>query len=237
MQIKPVTKQHLPEYAEVIRQSFATVAQDFGFTRENCPNHTSFVTDETLRRKIKPGYYPYACFADGKIIAFVALTDIGGGVFELSDLAVLPAHRHLKCGKALLDYCKEEVARRGGSKIELSIIDDNTRVKDWYTAHGFVHTDTKRYASVPFLVGHMEWVEKSNYPIPLGVYRHYKGNHYEVLGFARHSETLEDMVIYKALYGERATWVRPLSMWDNPIEVNGETVKRFEYIGDTPAQS
>jgi len=69
-------------------------------------------------------------------------------------------------------------------------------------------------------------------PIPLGVYRHYKGNQYEVVGFVKHSETLEDMVVYKALYGERGTWVRPLSMWENPIEVDGKTVKRFEYVGD-----
>ena len=68
-------------------------------------------------------------------------------------------------------------------------------------------------------------------PIPLGVYRHYKGNQYEVIGFAKHSETLEDMVIYKALYGERGTWVRPLSMWDNHIEVDGKTAKRFENVG------
>ena len=68
--------------------------------------------------------------------------------------------------------------------------------------------------------------------IALGIYRHYKGNQYEVIGFARHSETLEDMVIYKALYGERGTWVRPLSMWENPIEQGGKTVKRFEYVGN-----
>lgn len=68
------------------------------------------------------------------------------------------------------------------------------------------------------------------HPIPLGLYQHYKGNRYEVIGFAKHSETLEDMVVYKALYGERGTWVRPLSMWENPIEVNGKTVKRFEYV-------
>ena len=67
-------------------------------------------------------------------------------------------------------------------------------------------------------------------PIPLGIYRHYKGNQYEVVGFAKHSETLEDMVIYTALYGEGGTWVRPLSMWDNPIEVDGKIVKRFEHI-------
>jgi len=68
-------------------------------------------------------------------------------------------------------------------------------------------------------------------PILLGVYRHYKGNRYEVIGFAKHSETLEDMVIYKALYGERKAWVRPLSMWENEVEVDGKTVKRFEYEG------
>ena len=69
-------------------------------------------------------------------------------------------------------------------------------------------------------------------PIPLGVYRHYKGAQYEVIGFAKHSESLEDMVIYKALYGERGAWVRPLSMWENSIEVDGKTVKRFEFIGE-----
>lgn len=67
-------------------------------------------------------------------------------------------------------------------------------------------------------------------PIPLGVYNHYKGKQYEVVGFAKHSETLEDMVIYKALYGEGGTWVRPLSMWENLIEVDGKTVKRFEIV-------
>jgi len=70
-------------------------------------------------------------------------------------------------------------------------------------------------------------------PIPFGIYRHYKGNQYEVIGFAKHSETLEDMVVYKALYGEHGVWVRPLSMWDNPINVDGKTVKRFEYIGES----
>ena len=69
--------------------------------------------------------------------------------------------------------------------------------------------------------------------IPLGVYRHYKGNEYEVIGFAKHSETFDDMVIYKALYGERGMWVRPLSMWDNLIEIDGKTVKRFEYVGES----
>ena len=73
--------------------------------------------------------------------------------------------------------------------------------------------------------------------IPLGIYRHYKGNEYEVVGFARHSETLEDMVIYRALYNDGGTWVRPLSMWENPVEVDCVTVKRFEYVGESKKSS
>lgn len=69
--------------------------------------------------------------------------------------------------------------------------------------------------------------------IPLGVYRHFKGNYYRVVGFAKHSETLEDLVVYTPLYGQRATWVRPLSMWEETVTVGDQTVKRFTYIGDT----
>ncbi|MCL2842511.1 MAG: DUF1653 domain-containing protein [Oscillospiraceae bacterium] len=65
--------------------------------------------------------------------------------------------------------------------------------------------------------------------LPIGIYRHYKGNQYEVVGIAKHSETLEDMVVYRALHGDGGTWVRPLFMWEELIEVNGEAVKRFEY--------
>jgi len=69
-------------------------------------------------------------------------------------------------------------------------------------------------------------------PIKLGVYRHYKGNKYEVVGFARHSETLEDMVIYQALYGDGETWVRPLYIWSESVDIDGKAVKRFEYVGE-----
>ncbi len=64
----------------------------------------------------------------------------------------------------------------------------------------------------------------------IGRYRHFKGNEYEVLYIAKHSETLEEMVVYRALYGERGIWVRPLSMWNETVEYNGAWVKRFEYI-------
>lgn len=65
-----------------------------------------------------------------------------------------------------------------------------------------------------------------NPPAP-GIYRHYKGQHYEVLGLAHHSETEEALVVYRALYGEYRLWVRPLSMFNQSVERNGQTVPRF----------
>jgi len=62
-----------------------------------------------------------------------------------------------------------------------------------------------------------------------GIYRHYKGNMYQVTGLAKHSETLEEMVVYTALYGGNETWVRPLSMWNDLVDIDGSKVKRFEY--------
>ena len=67
--------------------------------------------------------------------------------------------------------------------------------------------------------------------VTLGKYRHFKGNEYEVIGTGKHSETLEEMVIYRALYGDGETWIRPLSMFMGEVEVNGKKVPRFEYIG------
>ena len=67
--------------------------------------------------------------------------------------------------------------------------------------------------------------------IRLGKYRHFKGKEYEVIGVAKHSESLEEMVVYRALYGEGGLWVRPASMWDEEVEKDGVRYKRFTFIG------
>ena len=65
-----------------------------------------------------------------------------------------------------------------------------------------------------------------------GRYRHFKGKEYEVLGVARHSETDEELVVYRALYGDFGLWVRPVSMWNEAVERDGKTFHRFTYIGE-----
>ena len=68
--------------------------------------------------------------------------------------------------------------------------------------------------------------------IRMGIYRHFKGNLYEVQAIAKHSETQEDYVVYKALYGEGGLWVRPAAMFAEKIERDGRVMDRFEFLRD-----
>ncbi|MEW4526321.1 DUF1653 domain-containing protein [Maioricimonas sp. JC845] len=65
-----------------------------------------------------------------------------------------------------------------------------------------------------------------------GRYRHYKGNDYIVIGVARHSETEEELVVYRTDYGEKSLWVRPRTMFEETVDVDGERVPRFRFISD-----
>ena len=65
-----------------------------------------------------------------------------------------------------------------------------------------------------------------------GIYKHYKGNRYKVIGTAKHSETLEELVVYQQLYGEMGLWVRPLTMFNESVEMEGKQVPRFEWLSN-----
>ena len=75
-------------------------------------------------------------------------------------------------------------------------------------------------------------MQELQYPVRPGRYSHFKGNEYQVLGVARHSETEEEMVVYRALYGEGGLWVRPAAMWLENVTRDGVTQPRFTYIGE-----
>ncbi|MDB6061690.1 MAG: hypothetical protein JWM78_1793 [Verrucomicrobiaceae bacterium] len=69
--------------------------------------------------------------------------------------------------------------------------------------------------------------------LPRGRYRHFKGNLYEVIATAKHSETQDDYVVYRALYGEHGLWVRPLAMFIEQVQRDGKTFPRFEFLPDS----
>lgn len=72
--------------------------------------------------------------------------------------------------------------------------------------------------------------------LPLGLYQHYKGNFYNLIGCCRHSETEEELVVYQALYGDYGLWVRPLNLFLETVEINGKTLPRFKFIKTTFGQ-
>lgn len=74
--------------------------------------------------------------------------------------------------------------------------------------------------------------EEAIQTIPLGKYRHFKGNEYEVIGIAKHSENEEAMVVYRALYGDGILWIRPADMWNETIKRDGKTILRFTKIDE-----
>jgi len=152
-----VTKDNLPECLNVIHQSFATVAADFGLTEENCPKHTSFIPISYLETQMKWGWLMFGLYTDERIIGYMSLSKEADKAYELHNLAVLPEFRNLGFGTQLLDYAKETVKSLGGSKIKIGIIEESAVLKNWYIAKGFEHAGTKKFDHLPFTSGYLEW--------------------------------------------------------------------------------
>ncbi|HWQ76187.1 MAG TPA: GNAT family N-acetyltransferase [Syntrophomonas sp.] len=154
--IKQIKAGDLPACLDVIHKSFQTVADEFGLTSENCPTNGAFMPLTRLENDYKKGDQMYGLYEGDNIVGFVQLVKKENGVFELEKLAVLPEHRHKGYGKQLLRFSAETVSELGRTVIVIGIIEENTRLKDWYTQNGFIHTGTKAFSHLPFTVGFME---------------------------------------------------------------------------------
>lgn len=154
--IRQLKYSDLKSCLSVIHESFATVAKEYNLTEQNCPNHTSLIKLEKLQNQYKKGTRMFGYFCDDNIVGYVSLTKIDNFTYELNHLAVVPDYRHKGYGKELMDYCKAKVKELGGGKITIGIIEENSILKDWYTAYGFTHTGTQKFEHLPFAVGFME---------------------------------------------------------------------------------
>lgn len=156
--IRPVSMQDLNECAAVIRESFQTVADALGITKENAPRFTAFaVTQERLLSQLTQEKRPmFAYFDEGKIIGYYSLAFPEDGVCELNNLCVLPYCRHAGIGERLLADAQMRSVRLGCRKMVLGIVEENRRLRAWYEEKGFVHTGTKKFDFFPFTCGYME---------------------------------------------------------------------------------
>lgn len=156
--IQRIGKENIPECVMVIRESFLTVAEEFGFTPENAPRFTAFaVTEDRLYWQFDSEHRPmFAYFKDGKIVGYYSLSLFGDGVCELNNLCTLPAYRHNKIGEKLLLDSFENAKNFGRIKMKLSIVEENKRMRKWYENNGFTHMGTEKLDFFPFTCGYME---------------------------------------------------------------------------------
>ena len=156
--MREMAQEEIPECVGVIRESFRTVADEFGFTAENAPRFTAFATDEG---RLQYQYFiekrpMYVYTLHGKIVGYYSLALTEDGCAELNNLAVLPEFRHRGIGAKLLEDCFRQVRILGRRKLKIGIVEENAVLRQWYESFGFVHTGTVKFDFFPFTCGYME---------------------------------------------------------------------------------
>lgn len=157
--IKEIDKSEIAECVNVIRKSFQTVADEFGFTPENAPRFTAFATtEEWLGYQLEYEHRWMAAYFDddGKILGYYSLQYLENSECELNNLCVLPEARHKKIGEALMEDVVARAKSNNCTKLKIGIVEENKVLRRWYEAHGFVHTHTEKYDFFPFTCGYME---------------------------------------------------------------------------------
>lgn len=157
-EIRQVKRTEIKDCVDVIRKSFMTVAEEFGFTEENAPRFTAFATtQERLMWHLdgeKRTMFVYC--RDDRIVGYYSLLKQDDQECELSNLCVLPEYRHQDIGKKLLEHACSEAAEMGCSVINIGIVEENVRLRKWYEACGAEHIGTKKYDFFPFTCGYMK---------------------------------------------------------------------------------
>lgn len=156
--IKEIDRNDLSECVKVIKESFATVADEFGFTEENAPRFTAFATTEDrLRWHLDGEHRPmYAYYDKGVIVGYYSLLMQENQECELNNLSVLPTYRHQGIGEALLKHAFSIAKEQNCIKMNIGIVEENTVLRKWYESLGFIHTGTQKFDFFPFTCGYME---------------------------------------------------------------------------------
>jgi len=140
---------------ETIRESFRTVAERLGLTPANAPRHPSNCVAEWIQQEMDRGARYFILESEGAVAGCVALESASPDVCYLERLAVLPDRRRHGFGKALVGHVMSEAKRLGARQVGIGIISEDKELKDWYKKLGFLETDTKEFAHLPFRVTFM----------------------------------------------------------------------------------
>ena len=156
--IKRVEEQDIAECVKVIKESFATVAKEFGFTVENAPRFTAFATTEDrLKHQLLEENRPmYAFYDNENIVGYYSLLVQDNNECELNNLSVIPAYRHRGIGEELLKHTFKIAKKLNCNKINIGIVEENNVLRKWYESFEFIHIGTQKFDFFPFTCGYME---------------------------------------------------------------------------------
>ena len=156
--IRKVGQEDIRECVEVIRKSFGTVADEFGFTMENAPRFTAFATtEERINWHLNGEHRPmYAYWEDGAIVGYYSLLIQDNNECELNNVCVIPEYRHRGIGEELLKHSFTIATELGCTKMNIGIVEENEILKKWYASYGFVHIGTQKFDFFPFTCGYMK---------------------------------------------------------------------------------
>lgn len=156
--IKAIEDNDIEQCVSVIRESFKTVADEFGFTVENAPRFTAFATtsDRLSYQLYCEKRSMYAYYDNEKIIGYYSLLKQDNDECELNNLCVLPAYRHKGIGEKLLKHAFDTVYDSGCKVVNIGIVEENKVLRRWYEVYGFVHTHCEKYDFFPFTCGYMK---------------------------------------------------------------------------------
>ncbi len=156
--IKKIHEKDIAECVSVIRESFHTVADEFGFTAENAPRFTAFATTEDrLKWHLSGEYRPmYAYYDKGNIVGYFSLLLQDNKECELNNLCVIPSYRHKGIGEELLMNAFKVAKEAGCTKMNIGIVEENQVLRKWYEKFGFIHIGTQKFDFFPFICGYME---------------------------------------------------------------------------------
>ena len=157
--IQQVTKQNdFNALARLLNESFATVAEEFGLTKENCSTNNAFITREALLAQLTENREFYTCMMNDQTVGFIAIEKALNtpDTFYIEKLAVTPEYRHLGIGRQLMDFASSRIVELGGKSISIGLINSNTILKNWYIKQGYKERTVKAFDHLPFEVCFME---------------------------------------------------------------------------------
>lgn len=167
----------------------------------------------------------------GPDCGFAQLRETEEGEFYLDSVGVVPEYRGRGIASRLFEAQCERAVSLGHKVAGLIVDEDKPQAEALYTRLGFRYIDDKDF------FGHKMKHMVRQLNMTGQYYQHFKGNVYRVLHIAKHSETQEEMVVYQAMYGEKGIWVRPKTMFEEIIERDGKTFRRFKNISDEEAET